>query len=118
MPTASRKTKATRRVKAVQAVKMAPAGGSKLRFKEGPLSPRLRHALAELTQAGLAGPRTAKVSARVSPALMKAAKQRSGIANDSDLVTAALAMVAASDEFGPWLVRQAGRLPDDFELAL
>jgi hypothetical protein len=118
MPIASRKTKMARKVKAPQAVKAKSAGAFKFRFKEGTLSPRLRHALAELMRAGLVGPRTTRVSARVSPGLIKAAKKRSGIANDSDLVTAALAMVAASDEFGPWLVQQAGRLPDDFELAL
>ena len=41
-----------------------------------------------------------------------------GLRGDSDLINAALAVIAAGDDFGAWLVGQAGRLPEDFELAL
>jgi hypothetical protein len=80
---------------------------------------KLKHALQQLVRTGeLQGRRSKKLSARVDPGLIKAAKARTGITNDSDLVNAALAVIAAGDDFGPWLVSQAGRLPDDFELAI
>lgn len=82
------------------------------------LHPRVRHALLALERDGmLAGPRTRKLSSRVPPELVKAAMDRSGIDNETDLVTAALAVMAAPDDFGAWLVSQAGRLSEDFELA-
>jgi hypothetical protein len=49
---------------------------------------------------------------------MEAARRRTGLRSDSDLINAALAVIAVGDDFGAWLVRQAGRLPEDFELAL
>lgn len=80
---------------------------------------RVEFALAELARSGsLAGARSLKLSARVDPGLIEAARRRSGLRNNSELINAALAVIAAGDDFGPWLVRQAGRLPEDFELAL
>ena len=80
---------------------------------------RLRFALADLERAGvLAGARSLKLSARVDPGLVEAARRRTGLGSDSDLINAALAVIAAGDDFGAWLVGQAGRLPEDFELAL
>lgn len=80
---------------------------------------RLKFALAELERSGaLAGARSQKLSTRVDPGLIEAARRRTGLRSDSDLINAALAVVAAGDDFGAWLVRQAGRLPEDFELAL
>jgi hypothetical protein len=64
----------------------------------------------------LAGARSRRLSARVDPGLIKAARQKTGIANNSDLINAALAVIAAPDDFGPWFAAQAGRLPPDFEL--
>jgi hypothetical protein len=49
---------------------------------------------------------------------MQAARAKTGLNNDSELVNAALAVLAAPDDFGPWFAAQAGRLPKDFELAL
>jgi hypothetical protein len=57
-----------------------------------------------------------KVSARVSAKLLKAAMRRSGISEVSALVEAGLALMAEPDDFGEWLVAQAGALPRDFEL--
>ena len=80
---------------------------------------RLKFALAELERAGiLAGARSKKLSMRVDPGLIDAARQRTGLHSDSDVINAALAVIAAGDDFGTWLVTQAGRLPEDFELAL
>lgn len=80
---------------------------------------RLRFAFVELERSGaLAGARSKKLSTRVDPGLIEAARRRTGLRSDSDLINAALAMIAAGDDFGAWLVRQSGRLPEDFELAL
>lgn len=80
---------------------------------------RLRFAFDELERSGaLAGARSKKLSMRVDPGLIEAARRRTGLRSDSDLINAALAMLAAGDDFGAWLVRQSGRLPEDFELAL
>src|SRR5258708_28744114 len=63
---------------------------------------KLKHALEQLTRTGeLQGKRSKKLSTRVDPGLIKAAKERTGITNDSDLVNAALAMIAAGDDFRP-----------------
>lgn len=82
-------------------------------------SARLRFAFVELERSGaLTGARSKKLSTRVDPGLIEAARRRTGLRSDSDLINAALAIVAAGDDFGAWLVRQSGRLPEDFELAL
>jgi len=80
---------------------------------------RLKFAVVELERSGaLAGTRSQKLSTRVDPGLLAAARRRTGLPTDSDLVNAALAVIAGGDDFGAWLVTQAGRLPEDFELAL
>jgi len=55
-------------------------------------------------------------SARVDPGLIKQARAKTGLGNDS--VNAGLAVLAAPDDFGPWFAAQAERLPKDFELEL
>ena len=83
------------------------------------VSARLAFAFQTLSESGkLAGVRTKRLSARVDPGLIKAARVKTGLESDSDLVNAALAVIAAPDDFGPWFVAQAGRLPKDFELEL
>jgi hypothetical protein len=56
------------------------------------------------------------VSARLDPGLLEAARAKMGLDNDTDLLTAALAIAAGDDDFGAWLVTRGGRLPEDFEL--
>jgi hypothetical protein len=83
------------------------------------VSARIKFALATLTANGaLTGARTKRLSARVDPGLINAARTKTGLSNDSELVNAALAVLAAPDDFGPWFAAQAGRLPKDFELEL
>jgi hypothetical protein len=78
---------------------------------------RLTHAVAALKASGrLQGVRSKRVSARVDPGVFEAAKAKSGLENDSDVINAALAVIAAPEDFGSWLVSQAGSLPADFEL--
>ena len=80
---------------------------------------RIGFALKKLERSGsLKGARSARLSVRVDPGLIEEARRRTGIATDSELVNAALAVIAAPDGFGAWFVTQAGRLPEDFELAV
>jgi hypothetical protein len=82
-------------------------------------SARVEFALSTLAASGdLKGARTKRLSARVDPGLIKAARTKTGLNNDSELVNAALAVLAAPDDFGPWFAAQAGRLPKSFELEL
>lgn len=80
---------------------------------------RLSFALQQLERSGaLAGTRSQKLSMRVDPGLIEAARRRTGLRATSQIINAALAVLAAGDDFGPWLVSQAGRLPEDFEPAI
>jgi hypothetical protein len=83
------------------------------------LAAKLQFAWNALAAGGtLAGARSKRLSARVDPGLIEAARRKTGIGNDSDLINAALAVMAAPDDFGAWFAAQAGRLPKDFELEL
>ena len=66
----------------------------------------------------LSGSQSKRLSARVDPGLVVEAKRRSGLKSDSELVSAALALMAGDDNFGAWLIAQKGRLSKDFELAI
>ena len=83
------------------------------------ISAKLAFALRTLAEDGkLTGTRTRRLSARVDPGLVEAARIKTGLNNDSELINAALAVIAAADDFGPWFAAQEGRLPKDFELEL
>ena len=97
------------------------AGHQRRRARHGTVDPvisaKLAFALRTLAENGkLTGTRTRRVSARVDPGLVEAARIKTGLNNDSELINAALAVIAAPDDFGPWFAAQAGRLPKDFEL--
>jgi hypothetical protein len=109
MPTAPRQPLARRKAKSLPPV----TGGDPL------TATHLSHAVLELQQAAaLTGARSQKLSTRVDPGLIEAARRPTGIHSDSDLINAALAVIAAGDDYGAWLIRQSGRLPEDFELAV
>jgi hypothetical protein len=105
--------------KKLRTTKRQPQGARKAIAGDTLTKTRLRFALAELDGSGtLTGARSLKLSTRVDPGLVEAARRRTGLRSDSDLINAALAVIAAGDDFGAWLVRQAGRLPKDFDLDL
>jgi hypothetical protein len=80
---------------------------------------RIRHAQDTLTRAGvLAGAKDTRVTARVQAGLLEAARRRTGIRSETDLVTAGLALLAVQQDFGAWLAGQRGTLTDDFEIDL
>jgi hypothetical protein len=62
----------------------------------------------------LTGDKTHVLSARLNEALVSAAKERTGITSDTQLVELALASLAVGDDFGEWLVTQGGQLSADF----
>jgi hypothetical protein len=66
----------------------------------------------------LDGDKTHLLSARLNEGLVAAAKERTGITSDTQLVELALASLAVGDDFGEWLVTQGGRLKADFEIDL
>ena len=69
--------------------------------------------------AGIAQDKKSKrIGGRISPKLVRLAKQKTGIRSDSDLIEAGLLTLATDDAFGRWLVAQAGRLRKDLDLGL
>ena len=65
---------------------------------------------------GLIGAKDRTIGGRVPTALVEAAKARSGLQSDSELLLYALSKVALEDDFGPWLLAQKGSVPDDIAL--
>jgi hypothetical protein len=81
-----------------------------------------RHVAAALDDLRLAGAvtgvRSQRISVRVDPGVMRAAAERLGLSNPSDVVNASLAVAAAPDRFKTWWAETQTTLPDDFELAI
>ena len=83
----------------------------------GLMESRVAHALELLKIRGVLGAGgSRKVSARLDQGLVDAARAKMGVATDTELLTAALAIMAGDDDFGAWLVTRGDRLPRDFEL--
>jgi len=72
--------------------------------------------LATVREKGLLGARDRTIGGRVPAPLVAAAKARSGIRSDSELLLYALSKVAVEDDFGRRLVGRKGRVPRDVEL--
>lgn len=80
---------------------------------------RIQHAWHSLAQAGrLEGGKDTRVTVRLQGALLDAARRRTGIQSESALVSAGLALLAAGDDYGAWLIAQQGGLSDDFDLGI
>jgi hypothetical protein len=56
------------------------------------------------------------VRARTNAALVDEAKRRTGIQSDTKLIEAALASLAAHDDFGEWLISQKGTVDPSLDL--
>lgn len=94
----------------------APPGAEQ---RDEAVARRIRHAWRSLSQAGvLEGGKDARVTVRLHGALLDAARRRTGIESESALVSAGLALLAAGDDYGAWLVAQRGGLSDDFDLGI
>jgi len=70
------------------------------------------------TQQLIGGLKRRVLSVRLDEALVEAAKARTGITSDTELAEFALASVALGDDYGEWLLSQAGGLDPSFELDL
>ena len=76
-----------------------------------------RHAVLETVKhAGLLDGARGRIAGRIRKQLVKAAKARSGIKSDTDLLEYALARVALEDDFGQKLIAREGRVPQDIDL--
>jgi hypothetical protein len=64
----------------------------------------------------LAGPRDRIVRGRMPAKLVAEAKKRSGITSDSKLIEAALAKIAAVDDYWLWLIANRGTIDPDIDL--
>jgi hypothetical protein len=60
--------------------------------------------------------KTARISGRISPALIARAKARTGIASDSELIEFALASLALDDDFTAVFERLDGSVDPDLPL--
>jgi len=67
---------------------------------------------------GLLDGENGRIGARVRRELVAAAKEKSGISSDTELLEYALAKVALEDDFGANLVRRKGRIAKDIDLEL
>ena len=67
---------------------------------------------------GLLGGENSRIGGRIRRDLLAAAKEKSGIASDTELLEYALARVAIEDDFGTRLVRRKGRIAQDIDLEL
>ena len=82
-----------------------------------PTKPGVLRQMAE-AQHLIGGKKKHVLSARLDEALVAAAKARTGISSDTELAEYAPAAVALGDDYGEWLLSQAGRLDPSFDLGL
>ena len=82
----------------------------------GPASLRRWTVIDTARRLGLFGGENGRIGGRVRRGLAAAAKQRSGISSDTELLEYALAKVALEDDFGARLVAREGRIPKDLDL--
>jgi hypothetical protein len=64
----------------------------------------------------LGGEKSERVGGRVSRTLLSAAKKKSGIESQTELLEYALSKVALEDDYGQKLLARKGRVADDVDL--
>ncbi len=79
-------------------------------------NPRRDAVLETAKNAGLLAGANGRIAARIRRHLVNAAKARSGIKSDTELLEYALARVALEDDFGQKLIIRQGRVPRDVDL--
>jgi hypothetical protein len=82
-----------------------------------PSSPRHKTVLETAKAAGLLSGVSERIAGRIGKRLLQAAKARSGIKSNRDLLEYALACIALEDDFGKKLTAREGRLPSDLDLS-
>ena len=79
-------------------------------------NPRRKAVLEAAKDAGLLEGASGRIAGRIRKQLINAAKARSGIKSDTELLEYALARVALEDDFGKKLIARVGRVPQDVDL--
>lgn len=79
-------------------------------------NPRRNAVLATVKDAGLLSGARGRIAGRIRKRLVKAAKARSGISSDTELLEYALARVALEDDFTQQLLTRRGNVPRDIDL--
>ena len=99
-------------------MKNTTSSGTRRRARLGTSrSTRLREVMTIAEQEGLLdGERTQIVRGRMPRALVARAKNRTGIASDTDLIEVALANIAVADDYTDWLLSQRGTVPTGVDL--
>lgn len=77
---------------------------------------RMQSVLESARGAGLLELKTARISGRISPALIAQAKRRTGMTSDSELIEFALASVALDDPFMEVFRQVRGTIDADVDL--
>ena len=77
---------------------------------------RRRSVIDTARRLGLLDGENSRIGGRIRRDLVAAAKEKSGIASDTELLEYALAKVALEDDFGAKLVRRKGRVAKDIDL--
>ena len=96
--------------------KRKPMRGANQKKTPAAINSRRSAVLRTAKDAGLLTGSSGRIAGRIRKQLIDAAKARSGIASDTELLEYALARVALEDDFGLKLVRRSGRVPRDLEL--
>ena len=79
-------------------------------------NPRRRAILETAKEAGLLSGASGRIAGRIRKPLIDAARARSGIKSDTELLEYALACVALEDDFGRKLLALRGSVPKDIDL--
>lgn len=77
---------------------------------------RVDRTLQEAAEMGLLKGKGARISGRVSPALIKQAKRLTGIDSDTKLIEYALAMIALEDPFPKAFIESRGKVDPTLDL--
>jgi hypothetical protein len=96
------------------AMAVARHAGTKSARRRG--NPRRDAVLQTAKEAGLLAGVSGRIAGRIRKQLIAAARARSGIKSDTELLEYALARVALEDDFGQKLLALEGSVPKDIDL--
>jgi hypothetical protein len=83
---------------------------------EAPAVLRRRAVLDAVRNYGFLDGESTRIGARVRRKLLEAAKSRSGLSSDTEVLEYALAVVALEDDFGAKLIARTGTISRDIDL--
>jgi hypothetical protein len=99
--------------------KMSNRGATAAESEERIAHTRNRLVLEQARAVGLLGAaKTTRLSGRVPPELIEAAKKRAHVTSDTELLELALSRLALEDDFGARFVGRKGSVPVDIDLGI